>query len=65
MTPQQKVQWMAVGAAFQAGNPACNDCGYCSGFEGAPGERLSECTLGDRPYHKPSDCPAISEEVTA
>lgn len=61
-----KVLWMAVGAAFQNGADACQDCGYCRGFEGAPGERLTECTLGALPFHKPRMCPALAgEEVEA
>lgn len=63
--PDQRLLWMAVGAAFQDGRDECRDCGFKSGYEGAPGESLSECTLGRRSWHRPQHCAAVCQDLQA
>ena len=65
-----KEGWMFVGSAFQKGSPHCDECGYCDHKgqmlpygEGVAYEAWKECSLGRRPYERPTDCPAYQEHL--
>lgn len=65
-----KAGWMFVGAAFQEPSPHCEECGYCEHKgqmlpygESQAYEAYCECTLGQRSFHKPEDCPAYAAHL--
>lgn len=70
MSPEQKTVWMFVGAAFQDGHPACEDCSHRRILvdrhpyqEGCVTVTEAECSLGQYASDEATDCPAYREHV--